>query len=300
MRHALVVALLLAPAAALADARTDTITVRAKQNDSFGLIASEYYGDRNKAAFILAENKIVHPKPLRPGQLLRVPVLRELVTAPGDTFPSLAEALLGDARRGGFLAEVNKLSPDDSLPAGVALVVPFTVTHTAQGTESLEALAANYYGDRKHADVLRRFNNLDKPAIEKGEAIVVPAFNLRMHPGRVLPSGDPDAKTRRAKREDTQRLAASALPAAKHAWRIGEYAAVKKQLEPVDPAYLDTAQAVELGILLGSAHVAFKEDEAALAAFRRVLDRKPSHKLRKLDHAPKVIAVWTKADGQVE
>ena len=53
-------------------------------------------------------------------------------------------------------------------------------------------------------------------------------------------------------------------------------------------------------MLLGSAYVAFDETEPALAAFKRVIDRQPSHALRRLDHSPKVLAVWTKALGLIE
>ena len=96
------------------------------------------------------------------------------------------------------------------------------------------------------------------------------------------------------------RIAASAIPVARHAWRIGDYTAVKKQLADVDVAFIEVGAAVEVGVLLGSAQIAFGDTEAALQSFRHVLDRRPSHTLRQVDHSPKVLAVWKKADGQVE
>lgn len=279
--------------------KTEVAIHRVKQNDSLQLVASEFYGDRNKAAFIMAENKILHARPLRPGERLRVPITREIITSPGDTFQSLAATLLGDPLRGAFLADANNMTADSNLPAGLPLVVPFTVTHTADGHETIAAIAAAYYGDSKYADVLRRYNALDKPALEKGETVVVPSYNLRVHPSKAPPL-DAESKQRREDRKRYMQQAALAIPAARQAWRTGEFAAVRAALDKIDTAYVDVDLAIEINVLLGSALVAFKKEDEAAAVFKRAVDRKPSHVLRKLDHSPKVLAAWTKVDGLVE
>src|SRR5690606_6536568 len=125
------------------DRRSDTLTYRVKESDSLALIAAEFYGDRNKAIFIMVANKILHPRKLKPGERLKIPVSRQVTTAPGDSFATLAETYLGDARRGTFLAEFNNMSPG-SLASGTALSIPFTVTHTANSTESIGSIAAAY------------------------------------------------------------------------------------------------------------------------------------------------------------
>jgi LysM repeat protein len=272
---------------------------KVKQNDTVGLIASEYYGDRNKAAFIMAENKIQHPRPLRPGERLRVPITREITTQPGDTFQTLATTLLGDVRHGGFLAEANNMPPDASLPAGTVIVVPFTVAHKAEATEPLTAIAASYYGEPKYADVLKRYNDLDRPALEKGETLLVPSYNMRVHPTKLAPP-DAESKQRREDRDKFRKAAAIAIPIARHAWRIGDYATIRTALEKIDTAYVDLDPAIECGVLFGSALVAFRKDDDAREVFKRIIDRKPTHTLRKVDHSPKVLAVWSKAGGQIE
>jgi LysM repeat protein len=294
-----VVLALASPIAAQPEPKSDTVPYRVKANDSLGLIASEFYGDRSKASFIMAENKIVHAKPVRQGERLRIPIMRELTTTAGDTFQTLAASVLGDPLRGAFLAEINGMAPDDNLAAGTPILVPFTVQHTAAGTESLKDLAANYYGDAKFVDVLRRYNNLDKPTIEKGDTITVPSFNVKVHPSKI-PQPDAESKLRRERRRDNTRLAATAIPLARHAWRIGDFATVRKTLEGIDTAFVEIGPAIEIGVLLGSAYVAFDSEKDALDAFKHVIDRKPSHALRKADHSPKVLAVWKKADGTVE
>ncbi|MEO8703180.1 MAG: LysM peptidoglycan-binding domain-containing protein [Kofleriaceae bacterium] len=298
MKRTIALVLLLAGSAhAQEPAKSDTLPYRVKQNDSLAIIASEYYGDRSKTAFITAENKLT--KPVRQGEKLRVPIMREVTTSPGDTFQALAAALLGDPLRGAFLAEINGMAPDDNLAAGTPILVPFTVQHTADKTESLKELASTYYGDGKFADVLKRYNNLDKPALEKGETITIPSFNVKMHPAKI-PVPDAESKLRRERRRDNSRLAASAIPIARHAWRIGDFATVRKTLDGIDTAFIELAPAIEIGILLGSAYVAFDSEKDALDTFKRVIDRRPSQKLRKVDHSPKVLAIWKKADGAVE
>lgn len=298
MRILVAIALLAAavPAHAQQDATSDTMAYKVKANDSLGLIAAEFYGDRNKAIFIMVANKIVHPRPLKAGERLKIPVSRQVTTAPGDTFDSLATTFLGDVRRGTFLAEFNDLSPDDGLPSGTAISIPFTVTHTAQASETIANITAAYFGDTKHAGMIRRYNFLEKDTIEKGEQLSVPIFNVRLQASK-MPSIGAESKARRDRQHKAQSAAAIAIPAAKQAWRDGDYAEVKAALAEVelDIDYLDLPQAVEVGVLLGSLHVAFNDSKPALEAFKRVLERKPTHQLAPYLYSPKVLAVWKDA-----
>lgn len=274
---------------------------RVKQGDTLELIAAEFYGDRGKAVFIAAENKLTRPRALRPGERLRVPVSHEITTAPGDTFESLAMTYLGAARRGAFLAEWTGLSHDDTLPAGTPITIPFTVAHTAQSPESLAEIARLYFGDGRHAEMLRHYNQLERGAIERGDTLLVPAYHVRLNAARQPPL-DAESKGRRDHRRDATARAARALPAARLAWSTGDFDGVRKALLPVEPDfdYLDTADAVEVGVLLGAAHVAYDETDAAMACFKRVIDRQGQHALRRYDHSPKVLVVWQKAGGSIE
>src|SRR4051812_47020650 len=162
------------------EASNDTRVYRVKQGDSLELIAAEFYGDRTKAVFIMVENKLTHARPLKPGERLRIPISREVTTAPGDTFESIAATYLGSARRGQFLADFNAMTTDESIPAGTQLTIPFTITHTAAATESISDIAKAYFGDGKNAELLRRYNFLDRAAIEKGESLIVPVYHVRL------------------------------------------------------------------------------------------------------------------------
>ncbi|HEX3760669.1 MAG TPA: LysM peptidoglycan-binding domain-containing protein [Kofleriaceae bacterium] len=298
---AVVTAVVAASPAAHAQDATRPVAYRVRQGDTLELIAAEFYGDRNKGAFIAAENKLTRPRALKPGERLRIPVPREITTSPGDTFESLALTYLGSAKRGAFLADWAGLSHDDSLSAGVAIAIPLTVTHVAQSTESLADIARQYFGDTRNAEMLRHYNQLEKPSVDKGEAVLVPAYQVKLSPAKQPPL-DAESRARRDRRREALARAARALPAARLAWKAGELAQVKDGLSRLEPDldYLDTDDAVELAVMLGAAHVAFDETEPALACFKRALDRQAQHVLRRYDHAPKVLAVWQKAGGPIE
>jgi LysM domain-containing protein len=290
-----------APRADAQEATSDTIVHRVRPGDTLDLIAAEFYGDRARSVFLVVENKLPHARSLKPGERLRIPVSRELTMAPGDTLKSVAAAYLGSARRDVFLADFNGVSPDTSLPAGTMLTIPFTIVHTAAAAESLADIARVYFGDGKYAELLRRYNFLDKSALDKNDAVIVPAYHVRLNPAK-LPPLDAESRARRDHRRDASLRVARALPAARQAWKDGDFAGVKGVLAPLDPDldYLDSNEAIAVGVLLGAAQVAFDEVEPALATFKRVRDRQSRATLRRYDYSPKILAIWQKAGGQIE
>jgi LysM repeat protein len=298
---AVVIAAMVAPRAAQAQDALRPVTYRVKQGDTLELIAAEFYGDRSKALFIAAENKLTRPRPLKPGERLRIPVSREITTSPGDTFESLAMTYLGSARRGGFLADWSGIPQDESLPAGTPITIPFTITYTAQTPETLGEVARSYLGDPRQGELLRRYNQLEKTTLDRGEAVVVPAFQVRLNPAR-QPALDAESRARREHRRDALTRGARALPAARLAWKNGDFAQVKAVVTPLEPDldYLDADEAFELAVLLGCAHIAYDADDVAMTAFKRALDRQGQHALRRYDYSPKILAVWQKAGGTIE
>jgi LysM repeat protein len=288
--------LVLVTLVATAAAQGNTQAYRVKQDDTLDVIAAEFYGDRSQAKLIVAENKL--KKRVQPGQRLRIPVTRDITTEQGDTFESLAQTHLGDSRRAVVLADFNEHEVTDIPPIGTPISVPIQITHVAQGSESLASIATAYWGDSKQAEVLRRYNFLDKTTIDKGEAVIVPMIKVRVRKPQPL---DADAKTRRDEQQKAAADAARALPVAHTAWLQGDFAGVKTSLEPLLPrlAYLETASAIDVGLLLGKALLAFDNPQQAVEAFSRVLERKPTHVLSAYADSPKVIEAWKKAGGKV-
>jgi LysM repeat protein len=304
-RALLVIAALVAPALAQVDA-TDTVSYRVRQNDTLDVIAAEFYGDKAQAMFIVVENHLAEAKTgkvraIHGGDRLKIPVTREIATAKGDQLESLAQSFLGDARRAPFLADFNSIAIDDSLAAGTVLTIPLHVTHVATANESLAQISTTYFGDAKQADMLKRYNNLDRNSIEKGDSIVVPNLHAHVRAGK-MPAMDADSKDRRDRQRKAQADIAEALPRARSSWLLGDFAQVKAALAHVadEADYLDAKSAVECALLLGRAHVAFDERDAAAAAFARVLDRRPHYLLSAYAESPKVLDAWRKAGGHVE
>lgn len=294
-------ALVLAAAPAFAqDGTVDTITYRAKDGDSLGLIAAEYYGDRKKAIFIMAENKLAKPRPLKNGERLKIPINREITTAPDDTFETLAATFLGDARRGVYLAEFNKMAPDDRLPAGTPLQIPFSVQHKAAANESFANIAATYFNDKAQAEMLRGYNFMtDRQSLEKDETIQVPIFNVRV-PASKMPALDAEAKARRAARREAVQRAASNIPRAWAAWRTGETKVIGVVLADIDIDYLDTDEAIDVALLRGLAAAAEAKKDLAIESFKAVRARNESYVLRKFDYSPKILELWKEAGGSTD
>jgi LysM repeat protein len=286
------------PAATLAGPASETISYRAKKGDSLELLAAEYYGDRNHAVFIMVTNKITHPRKLKTGEVLKIPISREITTSPGDTFESLAQQFLGDSRRGKFLAEFNGLSIATSIAAGAVIAVPFHVQHTSAGDETLASIAAAYFANPKNADMLKRYNFLESDKVSKGEKIVVPIFHVKVRASKLPPAGA-DARQRAERRRLSAAQVTTAMPIARAAWRGGDYAAIKRSLTGIDFDYLDADTAVDLGLLLGAAYVAFDDVETALATYRKVIERKTSTLLDEYGSSPKILEVWQRAGGKV-
>jgi LysM repeat protein len=286
------------PVAAVGSSASDSIAYRAKAGDTLELLAAEYYGDRNHAVFIMVANKILHPRPLKVGEVLKIPISREVTTSPGDTFETLAQSYLGDSRRASFLAEFNGISSEDTVAAGATILVPFHVEHVAAAEESLSSIAAAYFGNSKNADMLRRYNFLEKDSISNGEKIVVPIFHVRVRSSK-LPPMNSDARARGERRRLATDQAAAALPVARAAWRSGDYLAVKRNLASVDVDYLDAQTAIDVGMLLGAVYVAFDDVETALATYKHVIDRRSKLELDEYSASPKVREVWQRAGGKV-
>jgi LysM repeat protein len=306
---AVVLAVLAAAPASAEDATKTTTTHRVRKDDTLAILAAEFYGDHTKQIFIMVENGMVHPRALKPGETLRVPIAREIITKTNDTFTTLASTYLcgKDEReqrmasvRGEFIAKYNGMVASDSLPAGTVVQLPFAVRHQTQAIESPANISLAYFGSTSQADSIIKYNNLDANAtLQKGEYVLVPVSSVRIRPDK-LPQLDAESKARQTRRKDEAAKAATAIPVARQAWRAGDFKAVKSALAEIDADYLDTAAAVDVGMLLGAAHVAASDDNLAVAAFKRVLERKPGMKLRAFDHSPRVLAAWTKAEGQSE
>jgi LysM repeat protein len=273
---------------------------RVQKGDTLELLGAEYYGDRRHKIYIMIENRLDHARDLKPGEKLRIPTSSEVTVKVGDTLQSLAAQYLGDERRARYLAEFNGLAIDATPAAGMSLSIPLRVTYRANNNESLRAIAAALFADGDKAGLLKDYNDLKVDELEKGQTITVPIY-LRVQPAKRRPP-DADSQALVAKRTEVLERARRVLPGARAAWKAGDYHAVKRDIAALvgDFPYMDSDLVVEIGVLLGSAYVAFDDVDTARATFEQVLERSPKHALTAYDHSPKVREVWKKAGGAVD
>jgi len=293
--------LIIAVLAGTASADDGVINYRVRAGDTFELLAAEFYQDRRDAVYLLEANGLEHPKKLVAGEVLKIPVSRNVVADKNDTFPKLAERYLGASTRAPYLAKFNNRDVNEHLPVGTPITIPFTVRHVAKGTESIAQLAANYIGaaaakETDLASMLKGYNGIgaDRDTIAKGEAILIPVYTVRTKAAKTT-ALDADSKTRSDARAKNVDRVASALPASRAAWRTGAYATVRNELRGIDIEFLDTAIAIEVGVLRGAADVAFGLEADAQGEFEAVLKRKQDHQLLDYDYSPKILEVWNKA-----
>jgi hypothetical protein len=285
----------------------DVIGYRVRKGDTLELVGAEFYGDRADAIFIVVANKLQHPRPLVPGEKLRIPRNREFVTRPGDTWTSLARDLLGDERRASFLAAFNDVGdsvappPSEALTAGTQIEVPLTIIYEPAGPETLAQISATYFGDAKYADLLKRYNFLDQGTVDKGDKLTVPVVHVKIR-AQKLPAADNDSVQRHDRQRQASQAAPGAIQRARDAWADGDFNKVIDTLaqDTLDLDYLDLADAIEVGVLLGEAYCGSGLEAQALQSFQKVLRRKPDHALNSFSESPKVRALWLKAGGKVD
>lgn len=280
--------------------KDEVVIYRVRPGDTLSLVAAEFYGDHQRTlSFVMTANKLRRQRKLVPGERLRVPVSREITTSNGDTWASLAASYLGDAGRSRFLAEFNQLTPMDSLATGTAVMIPMRVTHTASDRETLEQLSQQYFGDAKHVDLLREYNQRDGSPLEKGDAVVVPNLRVRVRADKVPPI-DAAEMARREQHRQANAAATAALPQAQLAWLRSDFAGVRAALSSVADKldFLDAGTAAAVGILLGKACLAFDDAPSAIELFRQALSRQP-RQLSAYFESPKVLAAWQQAGGKV-
>lgn len=284
----------------LAMADGDVLAYRVRSGDTLPLVAAEFYGDHQRTiVWIMVANKLTRQRKLIPGEKLSIPISRDITTASGDTFASLAKAHLGDADRAPLLAEFNGMDPAVSLATGTALVLPLRVTHTAAGRETLAQISRWYFGDTKQAEMLRRYNHLETTQLDKDDTVIVPSLRIRVRADK-MPDIDAEAMSRRAQRKQCNADAVTALSRARTAWLRGDFTGVKRALSSVATKldYLEADLAAEVGILVGKADIAFGDTPSAVAMFRQVLGRQ-QRELSTYHESPKVIAAWKQAAGRI-
>jgi len=288
-------ALLLSPSSATAQ-ESKPVRHTVVKGDTLELLAAEYYGSRSHAIYIMKRNGMTHPRPLKPREVLKIPVSRIITARRGDSFAGLAKQYLGDERRAEFLASYNNVDLENGLPAGQTLRIPFHVIHRTETERELDDISLSYFGDRSYTDDIKSYNFFESTTLPKGTKIVIPVLHVQSREAKP----DKESQELVKKRADEQAVAKQRLREAGPKWRLGKYRDVIELLNTIDTDFLDAEQAIAVGVLLGGAYVATKDNATAKGKFEKALERRKSYKLKTFLYSPKILEVWKEAGGQVE
>lgn len=282
------IALLLPCARAVAD---DCAVVHVvHEGETLASIARAYY-DEPRTEVLRSVNGLPERATLVPGLQLVIPRVRSHRVVGGETWAALADRYYGDPARAPALLAANDASVEAPLVPGAVLRVPYPLRHLVEADESLGALAARYYGDRRKAALIRAFNGgIARP--ERGQLVLVPLFDLTLSP-----AGERRASHDAAPRVEDDALAISLQRVAAYvrSGRFVEAVALGNQLQE---RALTAAQEVSLQRDLATSYVALGRSDLATAAFARALVQAPQLSLDPEHTSPRVRSAFDAARQQ--
>ncbi len=153
-----------------------------RQEDTLASIAERMYGRIQHEKILVAANALDLEGGTRivAGMRLEVPAVGYRRVSAGDTWPLLAEDLLGGKHRDVLFAAANDTSPWLPPRDGSEVVVPFNLRVIAKQTDDIVKIAYHFLGDRNKAWVLDHYNGLKGRALERGDVILVPLTDLSL------------------------------------------------------------------------------------------------------------------------
>jgi hypothetical protein len=199
-----------------------------RKGETVAQIAEKMYGKVQLERVIVAANglDIRGGTGVVPGMRLELPAVGYHQVLPGETWHSIASELLGAAKRGDILAQLNGSQPWIRPAVGREIVIPYNLRHVASRGDTTQALAYRFLGRRDKAWVIAAYNQLKRVRLRQGEVVLVPLTSLplteegkraALHAGALVRTqGGGQAR-------EAQREAASKIPQLVGAVRRGRY-----------------------------------------------------------------------------
>ncbi len=270
-----------------------------RPGEKLASIAQRYYGDPRREAILVAENGLEARggSSVTVGMRLVVPHVRYHVVREGESWRSLAERFYGMPERAFLLASVNGASPRENPDVGAEILVPHPLRHVAEQNETLVQVARRYYGDRREAKLLRRFNRLRGRRLQRGQIVLVPLSDLVLsEEGRALAARQYGRAPSGGERRALQARIAEQLPALREHVVAGRYAeALALGYRLLGSEACTGNQIVTIQRWLAEALVALERPDLAEAAFVEALARQPDLELDAMRTSPRVLAVFRRA-----
>jgi hypothetical protein len=272
-----------------------------QRNEPLARIAERVYGRVDHEKILVAANGLDAGGgvPTVPGQRLEIPALQHVRVQAGDTWASLAEALLGHAERQDVLSAANGSSPWMTPSEGAEIVVPYNLRVIAGPGDSVVTIALRFLGSREKAWVLDRYNFLKGRALKRGDVVLVPLTALTLtEAGRAEAAAATSIERSQAAggTRDAQRRAEGEVPSLLAEVRGGRYLeAVQRGSRMLAYGELARPQLAAIHRQLLEAYAALDARGHAASSCRTWLESDPGAVLDPIQLSPKLLAACQSA-----
>jgi hypothetical protein len=182
MRRALLLAAVVAATSAAGEARAFQHIV--KPRETLAQIAEHVYGDARLETVLVGANAldVQGGTVISPGMRLEVPAPGHHTVMQGESWADLALSWLGtnDMARTELLAHANKGVPWVPPVEGQEIEIPAVVTYLSGEGETVNTLAARFWGDPNRGWELNAYNRREGVSVRRGEVMLVPMPGLRL------------------------------------------------------------------------------------------------------------------------
>jgi hypothetical protein len=153
-----------------------------RKGETLAAIAERFYGKIQHEKLLVAANSLDAQggSPIVAGMRLEIPALGHYTVSRGDTWPTLADRLLGAPYRADVLAKANGSTPWLPTEEGAQIVIPYNLTVIVSEADTIVNLAYKYLGNTDHAWTLTHYNQLKKTEIRRGDVLLVPLTELAL------------------------------------------------------------------------------------------------------------------------
>jgi LysM repeat protein len=282
---------------ALASVEVRAFTHIVKPGETLAQIAERVYGDSKRETVLVGANAldVQGGTVITAGMHLEVPAPGHHTVIQGETWAELALSWLGtsDPARTELLAHDNKGVPWVPPVEGQEIEIPAIVTYIAGDGETVNTIAARFWGDPNRGWELNAYNGRQGVIVKRGEVVLVAMPGLRL-----TDAGRAEARAA-AERDgasggmalEQQRKADAELPQLLADVRYGRYAeAVARGNRLLGGAALTHPQLATLHRALLEAYVALDAHAAAAAACAAWRSNDPSATLDPVRVSPKIRA----------
>ncbi len=275
----------------------------AKRGDTLATISLKFYGRVDRERILVTANGLGEGAALVPGARIDVPATTHHRVTQGETWETIAEQYLGEARRAEALALANESMPWIPVERGREIVIPYVLRYVARPGDSTPSIAYSFLGHRDDAYVVDRFNGLGGRPLQGGDVLLLPVVDLALtdeganaaKEGFGMSAREGDAGSR-----DAQLRAEEEVPLLTREIREGRWVpAIARGNQLLGAGPLPDSVAARVHRALLEAYVALDEAEAARAACDDWRRLEPDRPLDPVELSPKIIRACATTAGGV-